>query len=372
MRDSRWFRLPRILTRILLVIIGLAVGVNVATAIGAGVGLFGYAAIAATAVGVALGMRHPYAGLVIVAAAAPLGVLGGLMTTGLWSIACFAAFLFVLRGSSALIVGAVIAASNVAAAAWEAGTIDVRIDATASVAGFAAVVAVAIGSSVRGNLRYRREVEQRMHDSETNRLIAVERGIAQERLRIARDLHDSVGHQVAVVSMRLGAAEVHLPVGADSSRDDLAAARTGVQAVLRETQQILRVLRVGDDDGDLPSLQPLADLVGSYREAGMTVEGSIEEPPATVSPAARAAIYRIVQEGLTNAQRHGVGPISLVVAADDGTRIEIVNRRSGSAHRTAGGGNGLVGMRERAESVGGTFETRTDGRLFTLSAHIRH
>lgn len=372
---SRWERAPRRITIAVMAIIVVALAVNVVTAVLTAVGFLGYVALLLCAVGVVLGLRYRYLGLALVACAAPLAVLGGLVSTGLWSIACFAAFVFVLRGSSAIVVGGLIAVSNFVAAGTETGTIDVRVDSTASVAAFAAVVAAAIGSSVRGSFRYRREVEQRIRESEANRVTAVERGIAQERLRIARDLHDSVGHQVAVVNMRLGAAEVHLPPGADATRDDLAAARAGVQAVLRETQEILRVLRVDDhDDVDGPSqrLQPLRDLVASYRDAGLSIEDSVEELDDGAPAPSRAAVYRIVQEGLTNAQKHGVGAVSVTVRRSDGEmHVELVNRRAvGRRNDRDIGGKGLIGMHERAESAGGSIDSRSDGRLFWLSARI--
>ena len=372
-RKPVWETTPLVLTAGVLVIVTVAVIVNIATAARAGSGVVGYVAILLAAGGVALSLKHPYPGLVVIASAAPLAVAGSLTSTGVWSVACFAAFLLTLRGASALVTGAVIAASNLAAAGWEVGTIDVRVDSTASVAAFAAIVTAAIGSSIRGNLRYRREVEERMHDAEANRATAIDRGVAQERLRIARDLHDSVGHQVAVVNMHLGAAEVHLPPEAAAARDDLAAARRGVQAVLRETQQILRVLRVGDAaERSEHGYRSVGELVETYRSAGMNVEDAIDDLPEDISPNARAAVYRIVQEGLTNAQKHGVGTVSVMLKhEDDRVRVELVNMRDTRAEPDEGtGGNGLVGMRERAESAGGTLEVRAGERLFWLTATI--
>ncbi|MFT4306073.1 MAG: histidine kinase [Microbacterium sp.] len=368
-----WDRVSSVFTLVTLGIMLVAVVVNAATFVINDVPPLAYVAVVLSATGVALALRRPYTGLALVVAAAPAAVAASAVSTGIWSIACFYALLVTLRGSSALITGAVVAISNFVAAGWEVGTIDVHINASASIAAFAAIVAAAIGSAIRGNLQYRKEVEQRMREAELSQETAVERGVAQERLRIARDLHDSVGHQVAVVNMRLGAAEVHLPPDADAARADLASAREAAQAVLRETQEILRVLRIGDDPARAEhTFRSIPELVQRCRDAGMQIEDDISDPPPDISPQASAAIYRIVQEALTNAQKYGVGAVSLAVrsTADD-VRIQVVNMRG--AHRAAPpghGGNGLVGMRERAESTGGTLEIRSEERLFWLDAVI--
>ncbi|MFT4122348.1 MAG: histidine kinase [Microbacteriaceae bacterium] len=373
---SRWEVLPRALESGVLVILLLAVGTEIATAAFDGATVAQYLPVVLIVAGVAASYRVPYLGLGIVAAAPVLAALVGREpATGIWSMACFAVFLFTLRGLSALLIGAIVAVVNFAAVAGEVGTIDVNVDASASIAAFATVVCAAIGSAVHGNHRYRQEAERRVTDAEAGRVAAVERGIAQERLRIARDLHDSIGHQIAVVNMRLGAAEVHLPPDADETRADLAAARDGVQAVLRETQQILAVLRLGDAEHGLeptPGLTVIENLVASCREAGMVIEASLEDVTGELSAQASMAAYRIVQEALTNAQKHGEGTVSVTVGPDEhgGVLIEVVNLRRTRGAAAPGGGNGLVGMRERAESVGGTLSTRADERLFWVTAAI--
>ncbi|MFT4214607.1 MAG: histidine kinase [Microbacterium sp.] len=371
-----WEVLPQALESGVLVILLLAVGTEVVTAAIAGAGVLHYLPAALIVLGVATSSRLPYLGLGIVAAAPLTAVLVGRdEAAGIWSMACFATFLFTLRGVSALLTGVVVAVANFTAVAWQLGTIDVHTDASASIAAFAAIVCAAIGSAIHGNHRYRIEAEQRVKDAETSRVAAVERGIAQERLRIARDLHDSIGHQIAVVNMRLGAAEVHLPPDAEATRADLTQARDGVQAVLRETQQILAVLRVGDAEQGLeptPGHAAIRELVDSFRQAGMAIEASLDDLPGELSAQASVAAYRIVQESLTNAQKHGGGTVSVTVRqdGDSGVSIEVVNllRRHGPA--ALGGGSGLVGMRERAESVGGTLRTHADGSLFQLTATI--
>lgn len=371
-----WAVLPRALELGALVVLLLAVGTELVTAASAGASLVQFLPVALVVTSIVVAVRLPSLGLALAAAAPLLAVLvGRVPSTGIWSMACFVVFLLTLRGASALASGALVAVANFAAVAWEVGTVSLTIDSSASIAAFSAVVCAAIGSAVHGNHRYRVEAEQRVKDAEATRQAAVERGVAQERLRIARDLHDSVGHQIAVVNMRLGAAEVHLPSGAEQTRTDLAQARDGVQAVLRETQQILAVLRVGDGERALeptPGHGAIEELVDSYRQAGMALETSIDTFARAPSAQASAAIYRIVQESLTNAQKHGYGTVSLTVRQDeDGdVLIEVANLRLLRGAPFAGGGNGLVGMRERAESLGGELTARADDGLFWVTATI--
>ena len=190
----------------------------------------------------------------------------------------FAALWFSLRGLSGLYVGGVIAVANFVAVTISFGAIDFVKDPTASVAAFAALVLAATGSAIRVNARYHAEAAARLLTMEESRASEIQREIAQERLRVARDLHDSVGHQIAVVSMRLGSAEVHLPPGAEAARADLDGARTALQSVLRETQEILRVLRDDDAAPTVPARRPsIRHLIAGLRDAGMHLDADVQE-----------------------------------------------------------------------------------------------
>ncbi|CEH08022.1 histidine kinase [Propionibacterium freudenreichii] len=373
----RWRALPRVAQITVQVILMVAVGVEVVTVAVSRAPVIQYVPAVAMTAGILLGRfgrSWGYVGLGLVALAPMIAVLVDRQATGIWSMACLAAFWFVLRGLSAWVVGVVIGVANFVAVGWEAGTIDVRYDTSSSVSAFAAAVCAAIASALRGNYRYRVEAEARMREAEQGRQAAVERGVAQERLRIARDLHDGVGHQIAVVNMHLGAAEVHLS-DPRALRGDLVAARAAVQAVLRETQQILAVLRV-DDAGERPQATPshavVGDLVESYRQAGMVVNANLGSFGIALSGQSSVAVYRVVQEALTNAHKHGVGPVSLEISQNgEGlVSIEVANMRRSTSSPGPGGGNGLIGMRERVESVGGSLRTRADDRLFWIVATI--
>ncbi|WP_219993287.1 sensor histidine kinase [Cryobacterium arcticum] len=375
-RAPLWSRRGPVLERVTLVIISLAIAVEGITVAQAGLPIGAVLALIATTAGVAFCYRMPYLGLTLVAAGPVIAALFGWAPIANWSIACFVAFLLALRGGSALVAGGVIAAANLGSVWLVSGDLSIIENPEASVSAFAALATAAAGSAIRESRRYWLELERRTAEAIATREAAVDRSVAEERLRIARDLHDSVGHEIAVVNMHLGAADVHLPADAHASRADLAAAQQSVQAVLRETQQILRVLRVGVEPDTLaptPEHGRIPALVDGFRAAGLTIEATVTGLETDLPLAVSAAAYRIVQEALTNAQRHGSGDVSLRVhVTPAGVTLEVVNLRRVGATReaSAGGGNGLVGMRERAASTGGQVQVREDARFFWLTATL--
>ncbi|MGY4857861.1 sensor histidine kinase [Cryobacterium sp. AP23] len=376
-RAPLWSRGGSALETVTTVIMVVAILVEAVLVVQAGFPLGGVLALLTIAASVGLIGRYPYLALGLVAAAPLIAAVLGWAPISNWTIACFAAFLLALRGLSGLLTGAVIAAANLASVWLVSGTVDPTVNPETSVAAFAAVATAAAGSAVRESRRYWQELERRTTDAIATREAAVDRSVAEERLRIARDLHDSIGHEIAVVNMHLGSAEVHLPAEADASRADLAAAQRSVKAVLRETQQILRVLRVGSD-ADLLAPTPehgrIPELVESYRLAGLEIEATLPDLTRPLDPQVSAAAYRITQEALTNAHKHGTGVISLRVDVDDdgAVGIEVVNmHRPGVVDPTAvGGGHGLVGMQERAASTGGRVEVKSDHSLFWMTATL--
>jgi signal transduction histidine kinase len=146
-----------------------------------------------------------------------------------------------------------------------------------------------------------------------------------------------------------------------------------VKSLLAETQEILRVLRPGRDaDTTSPaaSHHSIPDLVQACRAAGMHVDARLGDLSSELPPQASAAIYRIVQEALTNAQRHGAGTVSLTVdVADRAVTVEAVNPLPPTAgHLTAGSGQGLIGMRERAAAAGGHLDVGAHEGSFHVRA----
>ena len=355
----------------------LAAAVELARVIHFGNPVGGHLALATTTTGAVLALWRPKAGVLLIAAGPLVAALLGWDPIVAWTIAVWCALAVTLRGLSGWYAGLLIGAANVTAVGMALGTIDVEMNPSAGVAGFAALAAAGAGSAVRNHHRYLSELHQRTNDAVVTRQAAVDRGIAEERLRIARDLHDGLGHRIAVLSMRLGSAEVHLPPGTHESRADLHAARTDLQAVLLETQQILQVLRVGDGVGDGAALGATHDrvpeLVDSFRAAGLDVEPTLAGLARPLPLQVSAAVFRIVQELLTNARRHGTGPVALRVdLGGDAAVVESVNLIAAPARhrRTTEGGFGLVGLRERAASAGGTIDARPDGELFRVRASL--
>jgi signal transduction histidine kinase len=204
------------------------------------------------------------------------------------------------------------------------------------------------------------------------------RRVTEERLRIARDLHDVIGHQVAMLSMHLGAAEIGLPDDAESSRQALVSARSSARTVVVETQRILALLRLGDDISDdealrpTPALSGLEGLVASFESIGLDIQPSIDIPAGFVEPSVGVAVYRVVQEALTNAYRYGEGAATVDVRERDGRICLTVENRVSRSRRgsDAGSGLGLVGMRERVESSNGRLTIDSDDRRFRVHAEF--
>lgn len=371
-----WFRRPGLIMAVMGIVIVLAATVGLITVDTWGSGLGAYGSIVVSLIGSALVWRLPWTGLIVTAAAPLLAMLTGNNPIVTWNIALFVTFIGTLRGLPGFRAGALVFVSNFVAVFFAEGMS--WVDPSAVIAGPFAFAAAAAGTGIRAHHRYWAELEHRTQQALATRDAEAERRVAEERLRIARDLHDVVGHEIAVVSMHLGAAEVHLPDTADDALRDLEAARKGIQAVLAETQQILEILRVDGEDENLAPAAGYAripDLIETFRAAGLDIDATIADAAElpTLSPQVGTAAYRITQEALTNAQRHGTGAASVRIAVRDSTlTIETVNVRAATDARGRArasdrparvkdrGGFGLVGMRERAASVGGRVDVQTD------------
>jgi signal transduction histidine kinase len=206
-----------------------------------------------------------------------------------------------------------------------------------------------------------REVEQRAEEAERTRDEVAARRAVEERLRIARELHDSLTHSISVVQVQAGVA-VHLARkrGAEVSPALLAIAEAGADAA-RELRATLGVLRSHDED-DGSGLDRLPDLVGRTRSAGLAASVTVTGTPRPLPRDVDQAAYRIVQEALNNVTRHAgqasatvhlcYRPDALTVQVDDdGTAAPQT-----AAPQTAVPGLGLIGMRERVSSLGGLLQ----------------
>jgi signal transduction histidine kinase len=334
--------------------------------------------LGAAAAGLSLRVRTRWCrwpSLALVAAAPLVAGAMGVDPIIEWNLAIFTGCLLAIDGARLWVTAGVAAVANFAAVRGYGSTGVVTLTASSNTIALAAAVSavgfVALGSSVRTQRRYWRQVELRSHELVAARDETVAHGIAQERLRIARDLHDLIGHQLAALNLRLGAAQVHLADNPGLASEDLDAARGNIQTVLAETQRILTVLRTPSDapDGAVPGYDQIPTLVAASRAAGLDVEADYPTRPPALSDEASRAAYRIVREALTNATKHGTGTVSLTLRDDAGSlAIQTVNVARSDAESDRG--YGLVGMRERAASVGGAVETRREGTLFWLTATL--
>ena len=217
-----------------------------------------------------------------------------------------------------------------------------------------------LGRWVRQRRRRTDDLEQHAADLEADREALAREAVAEERARIAREMHDSVAHSVSVMVLQAGAAEQVLGASPERARESLQTIQdTGREAIV-ELRRMLGLLRDPVEDASLapqPSVARLDSLVGQVRAAGLPVELTVEGQPRRLPPGVDRSAYRIVQEGLTNTLKHA-GPARASVTVrygDHALELEVLDDGRG-AEGANGGGFGLVGMRERAALYGGELD----------------
>ena len=222
-----------------------------------------------------------------------------------------------------------------------------------------------------------REVEQRAEDAERTRDETARRRAVEERLRIARELHDSLTHSISVIQVQAGVA-VHLARkrGEDVPPALLAIQEAGADAS-RELRATLGVLRsqdqYGSEDCDGSGLGQLDSLVARARTAGLPVTVSVTGAQRPLPPDVDQAAYRIVQEALTNVSRHAGEACASVHLhyAQRALRVQVDDDGEGVSTMSAGPGLGLIGMRERVSALGGRLHAGArDGGGFQVRAEL--
>jgi signal transduction histidine kinase len=234
----------------------------------------------------------------------------------------------------------------------------------------------AAGDATRSRRAYIAEVEERARRAEQTREEEAGRRVIQERVRIARDLHDVVAHHIAVINVQAGAASHVLKRRPDQADQALTHIRAACDTVLSELSSIVGVLRQPEDDA-APDNEPVrglarvTEMVDALAAAGLTVErrqvGEPRELPAVVDLAA----YRILQESLTNAHKYGTGKACLTITyTAESIVLDVVNPIA-AERAPVRSGYGILGMRERAATAGGSLDVqaRPDGR-FTVHADL--
>lgn len=246
-------------------------------------------------------------------------------------------------------------------------------------------VATAAGDAVRSRRAYnlaRQETATALRDRAERAERALEeearRRVIEERMRIARELHDVVAHHIAVINVQAGVA-AHLlrdnPTGAEEA---LTHVRRGAASVLDELSSILSVIRQPDEatstTDPLPTLDDLQRLITDFAKVGLEVEWHTAGARRPVAPAIGLSAYRIIQESLTNAHRYGCHHRATLrlTYERDALRIEILNDIDADRPVGARRGHGTVGMRERVAAAGGTIEIGpTAGGQFRVHATLR-
>jgi len=222
-------------------------------------------------------------------------------------------------------------------------------------------VSIALGEVTRSRRSYLAEVEQRAIEAERTREEEAMRRAGEERLRIARELHDVLAHNISMINVRAGVASHLLDKKPEEARDALDAIKTASKDALRELRSTLGMLRQVDDGVPLrpgPSLAQLDELI-PVPDAGVGVNMMVVGEPRALPVGVEQAAYRIVQESLTNVARHAA-PASATVTITYGERdlqVEVADDgRADLSNGLSGGGHGITGMSERAVATGGEFD----------------
>jgi signal transduction histidine kinase len=240
------------------------------------------------------------------------------------------------------------------------------------------------GEAVRARRAYVAELRDRAERAERTREEEARRRVDEERLRIARELHDVVSHTIGVISVQAGVAAHLLRRRPDKAAESLDAIRQASDEALGELHAMLGVLRDGDGHGaqaplsPTPGLGELDALVAQAAGAGVEVRVALEGRPRRLPAAVDLAAYRVVQESLTNVVRHAAASRAEVTVThgDDEVVVEVTDDGRGAAvdeglesasgrqpadsdrrsRRSGRSGQGLIGMRERARALGGSLE----------------
>jgi signal transduction histidine kinase len=282
-------------------------------------------------------------------------------------------------GTTVLAVGWLVAAADIeprAAIGW----VFFRIGAS--------VMSAALGESVRSRRVIAAEAQERAELAERTREEEARARVDAERLRIAREVHDTVAHAIAIINVQSGVTAHVLDKRPEVAREALQAIEQTSSRALREMRAILGVLR-DDNDGRVPypGLGQIDELAAKARDAGLDINLEETSPATPLPSAVGSAAYRILQESITNVIRH-VGPTRVTVALNPGIdvleiRVTDEGRRTGSgddsADRPSGNGTdtsdkpgrGILGMRERCQLLGGELHAKpTPGGGFEVTARL--
>ena len=253
---------------------------------------------------------------------------------------------------------------------------------------FLALATWFIADSIRTRRIYRRGVLEQREERQRLEIEEARRAIVEERMAIARELHDVVAHSLSVIAIQSGVGRHVLDAQPEEARKALAAVAATSRAALEELRGVLGVLRRGDDGAPAtttptPTMGDLDELIERIRAAGVPVRLHVAGEVRPLSQGVELSLYRIIQEALTNVVKHASNaPTSVEVTyLADEVLVEVLNAGTAptvgidaTGHREPRpvAGHGIIGMSERARSFGGTLraEARDDGG-FVVSARLR-
>jgi signal transduction histidine kinase len=301
-----------------------------------------------TAAGVAVRRRYPTAVGVGAALVAVIAAAFWPSTTVAWGVAWIACMYALAVWSRRFWLGlAVYVAAGLAALpvdpSWTGSVFFIVVSS---------IVLVLVHSVVRDR-------ERRAQLAERERDLAAREAVVEERARIARELHDAIAHSVSLIVIQAGAERRVLDEG-DSTREVLETIEHTGREALTEMRRLVGMLRTdaGEPLAPQPALDDLPRLLEQVRASGLAVELHVEGDRRELPVGVELSAYRIVQEALTNALKHADGTQAVVHVryGPDALELEIVDDGAASATSAAGGGHGLVGMRERVALYGGRLD----------------
>lgn len=269
------------------------------------------------------------------------------------------------------------------ATAWLVASADVEPRAALGWVFFrigASVMSAALGESARSRRVIAAEAVRRAEWAERTREEEARARVDAERIRIAREVHDTVAHAIAIINVQAGVTAHVLDKRPEQARDALVTIEQTSSHALREMRTILGVLR-DDDNGRVPhpGFGQIDELVAKARDAGLDIELVGVAPTEVLPTAVGSAVYRILQESITNVIRH-VGPTRVAVAleyGDETVEVRVTDEGRGAASgevavdASTESGHGILGMRERCHLLGGDLDTRRrPGGGFEVTARL--
>ncbi len=274
-------------------------------------------------------------------------------------------------------VGTAIALPLVSLLATPPATFEPALFVSAQAIQLAAIVAFAgaIGDATKSRRATLLALQERAERAEETRDSEARRRVAEDRLAIARDLHDLIAHQIAVINLHANVASRDVPPESVEAITSLAVIRDASRTVLAEIGDLLSALRDSPDSKPATpdaGLAQLDALVAQFRSSGLAVEVHRNGPPVALSGFADVVAYKVLQEALTNALKYSVDrACTLRLDIADDLRISVANARAAErGDETSIVGHGITGMRERVSIVGGTLTVEAPQERFTLTVRI--